>query len=122
MKRFEVWLVRLDPAAGSEMQKTRPCVIVSPDALNARIRTAIVAPLTRGGFAAPFRVPCRFKDQEGQIALDHLRAGDKTRLLGVRHAGSRYASGLVGAVGGDVCGVSRVQARSCIWIGSRAAG
>ena len=83
MKRFEVWLVRLDPAAGSEMQKTRPCVIVSPDAMNARLRTAVVAPLTRGGFAAPFRVPCRFKGQEGQIALDHLRAVDKTRLLGV---------------------------------------
>jgi mRNA interferase MazF len=83
MKRFEVWRVRLDPAAGSEMRKTRPCVIVPPDAMNTRLRTVTVAPLTRGGFAAPFRVPCRFEGLEGQIALDHLRAVDKVRLLGV---------------------------------------
>jgi mRNA interferase MazF len=81
VKRFEVWRVRLDPATGSEMQKTRPCVIVSPDPMNIRLRTVIVAPLTQGGFAAPFRVPCRFEDKAGQIALDHLRAVDKARLL-----------------------------------------
>ena len=60
MKRFEVWLARLDPAEGSEMRKTRPVVIVSPDEMNARLHTVLVAPLTAGGFIAPFRVPCRF--------------------------------------------------------------
>ena len=81
MKRFEVWLARLDPAVGSEMQKTRPVVILSPDVMNVRLHTIIVAPLTAGGFVAPFRVPCRFGRVSGQIALDHLRALDKTRLL-----------------------------------------
>jgi mRNA interferase MazF len=81
MKRFEVWLARLDPAVGSEMQKTRPVVILSPDVMNVRLHTAIVAPLTAGGFVAPFRVPCQFGRVDGQIAPDHLRALDKTRLL-----------------------------------------
>lgn len=80
MKRFEVWWVPLDPAAGSEMRKTRPCVVLSRDAMNARLRTVIVAPLTRGGFEAPFRVACRVAGQDGQIALDQMRAVDKTRL------------------------------------------
>ncbi len=81
MKRFEVWWVRLDPTTGSEMRKTRPCVIVSRDAMNARLRTVIVAPLTRAGFAAPFRVPCQFEGVAGQIALDQLRTADKARLI-----------------------------------------
>jgi mRNA interferase MazF len=72
MKRFEVWLARLDPAEGSEMRKTRPVVIVSPDEMNARLLTVLVAPLTRGGFTAPFRVPCTFAGAVGQIALDHF--------------------------------------------------
>ena|SRR5436190_14764104 len=80
MKRFEVWLARLDPAEGSEMRKTRPVVILSPDVMNVRLHTVIVAPLTAGGFVAPFRVPCQFGRVSGQIALDHLRALDKTRL------------------------------------------
>ena len=81
MKRFEVWLARLNPAEGSEMQKTRPVVILSPAVMNARLRTVIVAPLTAGGFVAPFRVPCQFGRVNGQIALDHLRSLDKARLL-----------------------------------------
>lgn len=80
MRRFEVWWVPFDPAAGSEMRKTRPCVIVSRDAMNARLRTVIIAPLTRGGFEAPFRVACRIAGQEGQVALDQMRVVDKTRL------------------------------------------
>ena len=80
MKRFDVWWVPLDPAAGSEMRKTRPCVIVSRDGMNARLRTVIVAPLTHGGFEAPFRVACRIAGQEGQVALDQMRVVDKTRL------------------------------------------
>jgi mRNA interferase MazF len=70
MKRFEVWWARLDPATGAEMRKTRPCVVVSRDAMNGRLRTVIVAPLTRGGFPAPFRVACQVAGNEGQIALD----------------------------------------------------
>jgi mRNA interferase MazF len=81
MKRFEVWLARLDPAEGSEMRKTRPVVIVSPDEMNSRLHTVLVAPLTCGGFPAPFRVPCRFAGVNGQVALDHLRGMDKVRLI-----------------------------------------
>lgn len=81
MKRFEVWLARLDPAEGSEMRKTRPVVIVSPDEMNVRLHTVVVAPLTSGGFAAPFRVPCQFAGVQGQVALDHLRSLSKARCL-----------------------------------------
>ena len=80
MQRFEIWLVTLDPAVGSEMQKPRPAVVLSPDEMNTRLNTVLVAPLTRRGFAAPFRVPCQFAAVEGQIALDHLRSVDKRRL------------------------------------------
>ena len=80
MKRFEVWWVQLDPAAGAEMRKTRPCVVVSREAMNARLHTVIVAPLTRAGFPAPFRVACRIAGEDGQIALDQLRVVDKARL------------------------------------------
>jgi mRNA interferase MazF len=85
MKRFEVWLARLDPAEGSEMRKTRPVVVVSPDEMNQRLHTVLVAPLTTGGFSAPFRVPCRFSGVEGQVALDHVRGLAKGR--GVRRLG-----------------------------------
>ena len=81
MKRFEVWLARLDPTEGAEMRKTRPVVIVSPDIMNIRLRTVIAAPLTTGGFAAPFRVPCDFAGTKGQVALDQLRSLSKERLL-----------------------------------------
>ena len=70
----------MDPAVGSEMQKPRPAVVVSPDEMNNRLNTVLVAPLTRRGFAAPFRVPCQFAGITGQIALDHLRSVDKRRL------------------------------------------
>lgn len=94
-RRFEVWLVTLDPTVGSEMQKTRPGLIVSPDVMNERLHTVIIAPLTSRGFAAPFRVPCRFENKDGQIALDHLRAVDKARLvrqLGVLEAATAKAA------------------------------
>jgi len=81
MEKFEVWLTRLDPTKGSEMRKTRPVVIVSPDEMNDRLHTVIVAPLTSGGFQAPFRVACRFAGVNGQIALDHLRSLAKSRCL-----------------------------------------
>ncbi|CAN5447648.1 type II toxin-antitoxin system PemK/MazF family toxin [soil metagenome] len=79
VNRFEVYRVNLEPAKGSEMNKLRPCVVVSPDELN-RLATVIVAPLTSRGFEFPSRVPCTFQDKQGLILLDHLRAVDKMRL------------------------------------------
>ncbi len=79
--RGEVHLVRLDPTLGSEIRKTRPCLIVSPDELNQHLRTAIVAPMTTGGRAYPWRVPCRFQNQSAFVALDQLRTVDTDRLL-----------------------------------------
>ena len=79
--RGEVHLVRFDPTLGSEIQKTRPCLIVSPDDLNQYLRTVIVAPMTTGGRAYPWRVPCRFQRRSGFVALDQLRTVDAERLL-----------------------------------------
>ncbi len=80
-RRGEVHLVDLDPTRGAEMKKTRPCVIVSPDELNAHMRTAIVAPLTSAGKPYPFRVACRFDNTAGHIVLDQLRTVDRERLV-----------------------------------------
>ena len=79
-KRGDVVLVTLDPTRGSEIRKTRPCVVVSPDELNRYLRTVIVAPMTTGGHAYPWRVPCRFQQRGGFIALDQLRTVDRDRL------------------------------------------
>lgn len=79
--RFEVHLVRLDPFEGHEIQKTRPCVVVSPDELNRHIRTVIVAPMTTKGRPYPTRVPIRFQRKDGQIVLDQIRTIDETRLV-----------------------------------------
>jgi len=81
MIRGDVHLVRLDPTLGSEIQKTRPCVIVSPDELNAHLRTIIVAPMTTGGQAYPWRIRCRFQNRSGYIVLDQLRTVDRERLV-----------------------------------------
>jgi mRNA interferase MazF len=81
VKRFDVWLVNLDPTIGSEIKKTRPCLIVSPDEMNRHIRTVIVAPMTTKGQPYPTRVPCRFQGKNGQIVLDQLRTVDKARLV-----------------------------------------
>lgn len=80
MKRFEVWLVNLDPTIGSEIKKTRPAVIVSPDELNKHLRTVIVAPLTTGK-AYPFRVATEVAGQPGVAAVDQIRTVDKQRLV-----------------------------------------
>ena len=80
MRRFEVWLARLDPSEGSEMRKTRPVVIVSPNEMNGWLQTVLVAPLTRGGFSAPFRVPCRFQGRAGYVVIDQIRTVDRERL------------------------------------------
>jgi mRNA interferase MazF len=76
-----VYLIALDPARGSEIQKTRPCLIVSPDRLNRPMRTVIVAPMTTGGQPYPWRVECEFQGQTGRIALDQLRTVDRERLV-----------------------------------------
>ena len=80
MKRGEIWLINLDPTVGSEVRKSRPCVIVSPPELNRYLRTVIVAPMTSKGFAAPFRVPVTHAGTKGLIVLDQLRAVDKMRV------------------------------------------
>ena len=79
--RGDVHLVRLDPTLGSEIQKTRPCLVVSPDELNEHLRTVIVAPMTTAGRAYPWRVPCRFQRRSGFVALDQLRTVDAERLV-----------------------------------------
>ncbi len=81
VKRFDVWLANLDPTIGSEIQKTRPCLIVSPDEMNRHISTVIVAPMTTKGRPYPTRVACRFQGKTGQIVLDQLRTVDKARLV-----------------------------------------
>ena len=81
VKRFDVWLVALDPTVGSEIQKTRPCLVVSPDEMNRYIATVIVAPMTTRGQLYPTRVPCLFEDKDGQVVLDQLRTVDKARLV-----------------------------------------
>lgn len=79
--RGDVFLIDLDPTRGGEIQKVRPCVVVSPDELNAHLRTIIIAPLTTGSHRYPFRVPCRFAGKTGHVVLDQLRAVDRERLV-----------------------------------------
>jgi mRNA interferase MazF len=80
-QRDEVWLVVLDPTQGVEMQKTRPCLVVSPDEMNQHLQTVIVAPMTTVARSYPTRVPVRFQGKSGQVALDQLRAVDRQRLV-----------------------------------------
>lgn len=80
VRRGEVYLVALDPTRGHEIRKTRPCVVVSPDELNAHMGTFIIAPLTTGSHEYPFRVACRFAGKDGHIVLDQLRTVDRARL------------------------------------------
>jgi len=79
--RFEVYLVRLDPTEGREIRKTRPCLIISPNEMNHHIDTVIVAPMTTKGRPYPTRIPVKFRRKSGQIVLDQVRTGDKTRLV-----------------------------------------
>ena len=80
VQRGEVFLVTLNPTRGRAMRKTRPCVVVSPDELNAHLGTFIVAPLTTGSHPYPFRVACRFSGKDGHIVLDQIRTVDHERL------------------------------------------
>lgn len=79
--RDEVWLVSLDPAHGAEIQKTRSCLIVSPDEMNRHLQTVIVVPMTTAIRPYPTRVRVRFQGKSGQVAMDQLRAVDKQRLV-----------------------------------------
>lgn len=79
--RFEVYLTSLDPVVGSEIRKTRPCAIVSPDEMNAHSDTVIVAPMTTKGQSYPTRVKCEFEGKSGQVLLDQIRTVDKSRLV-----------------------------------------
>jgi mRNA interferase MazF len=80
-KRFDVYLVNLDPTVGSEIQKTRPCLVISPDEMNDYIATVIVAPMATKGREYPSRVACQFRGKDGQVVLDQIRTVDKQRLV-----------------------------------------
>ncbi len=79
--RFDVYYVNLDPTIGSEIKKTRPCVIISPNEMNNNIATIIVAPLTSKLRNYPTRIPCKVEGKQGQIVLDQIRTVDKARLI-----------------------------------------
>lgn len=96
VERGEVWLVALDPTLGSEIQKTRPCVVVSPAELHDHLRTVIVAPMTSKGRPAPYRVPLTFKRKRGLVLLDQIRTIDKIRLI--RKEGTVSGNTLSGAL------------------------
>jgi mRNA interferase MazF len=81
IERFEVYLINLDPTVGSEIQKTRPCLIISPNEMNIHIATVIVAPMTTRGRNYPTRVNCQFEGKSGQIVLDQIRTVNKSRLV-----------------------------------------
>ena len=80
-ERFDVFLVNLDPTVGSEIKKTRPCLIISPNEMNRWIKTVIIAPMTTKGRQYPTRITCQFQEKEGQVVLDQIRTVDKSRLV-----------------------------------------
>jgi len=80
VSRFQVWLVSLNPTKGREINKTRPCVVISPNEM-AALSTVLVAPMTTRGFDIPCRIECDFKGKKGLILLDQIRAVDKSRLV-----------------------------------------
>lgn len=81
VKRGEIWLAALDPALGSEIRKSRPCVVISPREMHDFLRTVIVVPMTTGSRPAPFRIPIQFQGKSGLILLDQIRTLDKARLI-----------------------------------------
>ena len=81
VKRFDVYLIALDPTKGNEVRKTRPCLIISPDVMNQRIATVIIAPMTSKGRSYPTRIDCVFQHVKGQVVLDQIRTVDKARLV-----------------------------------------
>ena len=107
LTRGDVHLVILDPTVGSEIRKTRPCVVVSPNELNRHLRTAIVAPLTTGGRAYPWRIPCRFQRRAGFVALDQIRTVDVDRLSVAWASRIAHPGGRAAVPAGDVRGVDQ---------------
>ena len=81
MKRFDVHLVALDPTLGTEIKKTRPCLVISPDEMNAHLRTVIIAPMTTRRRDNPMRVSCRFQGKDAEVVLDQIRTVDRARLV-----------------------------------------
>jgi mRNA interferase MazF len=81
VKRFDVYLLNVDPTVSTEVKKTRQCVVISPDEMNRHIDTVIVAPMVSKGHRYPTRVPCRFEGKDGQVVLDQIRTVDKVRLV-----------------------------------------
>lgn len=81
IRRFDVFLINLDPTVGSEIQKTRPCLVVSPDEINRNLRTVIIAPMTSKSKSYPTRVTCTFQGTTARVLLDQLRTVDKKRLV-----------------------------------------
>ena len=81
VKRGDIWLVNLDPTIGSEIKKSRPCMVVSPAEMHDHLRTLLIAPMTTKGFPAPFRLPITHGGKKGLILLDQIRAIDKARLI-----------------------------------------
>ncbi|MEO7264147.1 MAG: type II toxin-antitoxin system PemK/MazF family toxin [Ferruginibacter sp.] len=81
INRFEVWLINLDPSVGKEIKKARPCMVISPDETNQWLETIIIIPMTSVIHGYPTRLNCTFKNKKGQLALDQLRAVDKSRLI-----------------------------------------
>jgi mRNA interferase MazF len=81
VKRFDVYLINLDPTLGVEIKKTRPCLVISPDEMNRHINTVIIAPMTTKGRAYPSRVDCKFQGKQGQVVLDQIRTVEKVRLV-----------------------------------------
>lgn len=81
IRRFEVYLINLDPTIGKEIKKTRPCLIISPDEMNKYISTVIIAPMSTKGKNYPSRIPCQFDGKDGQIVLDQIRTVDKIRII-----------------------------------------
>jgi mRNA interferase MazF len=92
VKKGDVWLAALDPTVGSEIQKTRPCVVVSPPEMHDFLKTAVVAPMTTGSRSAAFRIPLTFQNKQGLILLDQIRTLDKSRL--VKRLGAVHSSTL----------------------------
>lgn len=81
MKSGEIWLAQFDPTVGSEVRKTRPCAVISPDEMNAHLRTVIVAPMHTRSRPARFRIPLTFQGRQGLIVLDQIRTVDRARLI-----------------------------------------
>lgn len=97
LRRFDIALIDLDPTVGSEIRKTRPCLVISPDEMNRHLNTLIIAPMTTATRPYPTRVPIRFQRKDGQVALDQIRTIDRSRIIRRLGAAERTATEAVAA-------------------------